>query len=115
MQYLEASKNFGDILIVGLNSNKSVAAIKGNSRPINSEEDRAYILAALEAVDYVVVFNENTPINLIKAIKPHILVKGGDYEGEKVVGEDIVNELKLVSFIGGKSTKKKKKKIQDTN
>ena len=115
VQYLETSKNFGDILIVGLNSNKSVAAIKGNSRPINSEEDRAYILAALEAVDYVVVFNENTPINLIKAIRPHTLVKGGDYEGKKVVGQDIVNELKLVSFIDGKSTTNIIKKIQDTN
>ena len=71
---------------------------------INKELDRAYILAALEVVDYVVIFNEDTPYELIKAIKPNILVKGGDYEGSQVVGEDIADELKIVDFINGKST-----------
>ena len=104
VKYLEASKEFGDILIVGLNSDLSVTAIKGINRPINHELDRAYILAALEVVDYVVIFNEVTPYELIKAIQPNILVKGGDYEGKSVVGEDIADELKIVEFINGKST-----------
>ena len=114
VKYLEASKNFGDILIVGLNSNKSVNNIKGNGRPINSENDRAYLLAALESVDYVVIFQEDTPLNLIKAVQPDILVKGSDYEGEKVVGQDIANELKFIDFIDGKSTSITIKKILDS-
>jgi len=77
--------------------------------------DRAYILAALEAVDYVVVFNEDTPYDLIKAIKPHTLVKGGDYEGKQVIGQDIADELKLVQFVDGKSTTKTIEKIQQGN
>ncbi len=104
VKYLEISKSFGDVLIVGLNSDSSVSSIKGQGRPINKEIDRAYILAALEAVDYVTVFDEDTPYNLIKAIKPHTLVKGEDYKGKEVVGEDIVDELKLVKFVNGKSS-----------
>ena len=114
VKYLEASKNFGDILIVGLNSNQSVNNIKGNGRPINSENDRAYLLAALESVDYVVIFEEDTPLNLIRALQPDILVKGGDYEGKKVVGQDIANELKFIDFIDGQSTSITIKKILDS-
>ncbi len=112
VRYLETAKSFGDVLILGLNSDRSVKALKGESRPINTEDDRAYILAALEAVDYVVVFDEDTPYDLIKTIKPHILVKGGDYEGQDVVGQDLVDELKLVQFVAGKSTTKTIEKIQ---
>lgn len=112
VSYLETAKNYGDVLIVGLNSDRSVNTLKGNGRPINSQLDRAYILAALEPVDYVVIFDENTPYELIKVIKPHILVKGDDYRGKVVVGQDIVEELKLVNFIHGKSTTKTIKKIQ---
>lgn len=104
ISYLEKAKSFGDILIVGVNSDSSVRAIKGKDRPINVESDRAYILASIEVVDYVVIFNENTPYNLIKVIKPDTLVKGGDYIGKSVVGEDIAGELKLVDFIDGKSS-----------
>ena len=104
IKYLEEAKSYGDILIVGVNSDKSVKRLKGESRPINTEDDRAYILASLEAVDYVVKFTEDTPINLIKAITPDILVKGGDYEGKYVVGQDIAKELRLVKFVDGKST-----------
>ena len=104
VRYLEAAKSYGDLLIVGLNSDRSVSKLKGTARPINPQLDRAYVLAALEAVDYVVVFDEDTPYNLIKAIKPNILVKGGDYKGKEVVGQDIADELKLVKFIDGKST-----------
>lgn len=115
VKYLEASKKFGDILIVGLNSNESVKNIKGSSRPINSEDNRAYLLAALESVDFVIIFEEDTPINVIKAIRPDTLVKGGDYEGREVVGQDIANELKFIKFIDGQSTSNTIKKIMDSN
>ena len=112
IKYLETAKSLGDILILGLNSDRSVSALKGDERPINSQVDRAYILAALEVVDYVVIFDEDTPYNLIKLIKPNILVKGSDYKGKKVVGEDIAEELILVEFIEGKSSSKTIQKIK---
>ena len=112
VHYLETAKSYGDVLILGLNSDRSVKALKGENRPINAQLDRAYILAALEAVDYVVIFDEDTPYGLIKAIKPNLLVKGGDYEGKKVVGQDIADELKLVQFVDGKSTTRTIEKIQ---
>ncbi|MDB3892692.1 D-glycero-beta-D-manno-heptose-7-phosphate kinase [Candidatus Thioglobus sp.] len=115
VRYLEIAKSYGDVLILGLNSDRSVSALKGEGRPINTQMDRAYILAALEAVDYVVVFDNDTPYDLIKAIKPHVLVKGGDYKGKEVVGQDIADELKLVQFVGGKSTTKTIEKIQKSN
>ena len=113
IKYLEKAKSFGDKLIVCLNSDNSISRIKGNSRPINSQEDRAYILASLEVVDYVVIFDEDTPLNLIKRIKPDVLVKGGDYKGKKVVGQEIAKELKLVKFINGKSTSKTIERIRN--
>ena len=112
VRYLETAKSYGDVLILGLNSDRSVTALKGEGRPINIQMDRAYILAALEAVDYVVVFDKDTPYDLIKAVKPHVLVKGGDYEGKEVVGQDIADELKLVQFVDGKSTTRTIEKIQ---
>ena len=115
VRYLEAAKSCGDVLILGLNSDRSVKALKGSGRPINLQMDRAYILAALEAVDYVVIFDEDTPYNLIEAIKPKTLVKGADYEGKKVVGQDIAEELILVEFVEGKSSSQTIKKIQQGN
>jgi len=115
VRYLETAKSYGDVLILGLNSDRSVTALKGEGRPINIQMDRAYILAALEAVDYVVVFDEDTPYDLIKAVKPHVLVKGGDYEGKEVVGQDIADELKLVQFVDGKSTTRTIEKIQKSH
>ena len=115
VRYLETAKSFGDMLILGLNSDRSVTVLKGEGRPINTQLDRAYILAALEAVDYVVIFDKDTPYDLIKAVKPHVLVKGGDYEGQEVVGQDIADELKLVQFVDGKSTTKTIEKIQQSN
>ena len=91
-------------MIVGLNSDSSVRALKGPSRPVNVEADRAYILAALESVDYVVMFSDETPYDLIKNVAPDILVKGGDYEGKTVVGAEFAGELRLVNFVDGKST-----------
>ena len=113
VKYLETAKSFGDVLIVGLNSDESVSRLKGPTRPVNTEDDRAYILASLEAVDYVVKFYEDTPYELINALKPHILVKGGDYAGKDVVGQDIVDELRLVDFVQGKSTTKTIEKIKE--
>ncbi len=113
VKYLEEAKSYGDVLILGLNSDESVRRLKGETRPLNTQEDRAYILAALEAVDYVVLFNDDTPYSLIEAIKPHILVKGGDYEGKTVVGQEIADELRLVQFVDGKSTTKIIERIQN--
>ena len=104
VSYLNTAKSFGDVLIVGLNSDASVKRLKGEDRPINCEEDRAYILSALESVDYVVIFDEDTPYELISKVKPDVLVKGSDYEGKEIVGSDIAKETKLVTFIDGKST-----------
>lgn len=104
VKYLQEAKSYGDVLIVGLNSDSSVRELKGPTRPVNLEEDRAYILAALESVDYVVLFSEETPHELIKNIEPDILVKGGDYEGKSVVGAEFAKELRLVQFVDGKST-----------
>jgi D-beta-D-heptose 7-phosphate kinase/D-beta-D-heptose 1-phosphate adenosyltransferase len=113
VKYLQVAKSFGDVLIVGLNSDASVRALKGPSRPVNSENDRAYILAALESVDYVVKFGDDTPYELIKMLRPDVLVKGGDYEGKAVVGTEFAGELKLVDFVEGKSTTKTIAKIQE--
>jgi D-beta-D-heptose 7-phosphate kinase/D-beta-D-heptose 1-phosphate adenosyltransferase len=109
---LQIAKSFGDILIVGLNSDASVSRLKGANRPVNIAEDRAYLLAALEAVDFVVPFEEDTPYNLIQMIEPDVLVKGGDYKGKKVIGTEFATELKLVDFVDGKSTTKTIEKIQ---
>lgn len=84
--YLEKAKSFGDVLIVGLNSDASVRKIKGSGRPVTSERDRLRILAALEAVDYVTLFSEETPLRLIREIRPHILVKGADWKRDQIVG-----------------------------
>ena len=111
ISYLEAAKKFGDILILGLNSDNSVTKLKGEKRPINSQAERAQMLSALKVVDYVVIFNEDTPYELIKIIKPHILVKGGDYEGQEIIGQDIAEELKIVKFIEGRSSTQTIEKI----
>ena len=113
VKYLEVAKSYGDVLILGLNADSSVRKLKGPTRPINTQDDRAYILASLESVDYVVIFEEETPYELIKLIKPNVLVKGGDYEGKEVVGQDIADELKLVQFVDGKSTTNTIKRIQE--
>ena len=112
ISYLRAAKSFGDILVVGLNSDDSVRRLKGDLRPINSQYDRAQILRELECVDFVIVFDESTPLNLIKQIRPDILVKGADYADKEVVGSEIVPDVRLVEFVDGKSTSKIVEKIQ---
>ncbi len=114
VKYLEEAKSYGDILVVGLNSNDSVKRLKGENRPINSLSDRATVLAGLESVDFVVEFSDDTPYKLIKKIVPDILVKGGDYEGKEVVGSDIAKETRLVEFVDGKSTTKIIQKAQQS-
>ena len=112
IKYLEKAKSFGDVLILGLNSDESIKKLKGDDRPINTQIDRAYILASLEVVDYLVIFDNETPYELIKLIEPDILVKGSDYKGKKVIGADIVKDLRLVDFIPGKSTSSTIKRIR---
>lgn len=106
--YLYEAKKLGDILIVGLNSDISIKRIKGEKRPILSEYERAYNLSALEMIDFIVIFNEDTPYELIKVLKPDILVKGGDWDIEKIVGKDIVEsyggKVLNIPFVDGKST-----------
>ena len=92
IRYLNEAKSLGHILVVGLNSDNSVKKIKGPSRPINRLEDRALVLLALKSVDYVVSFDDETPLNLIKKVMPDILVKGGDYRIEEIVGHKEVIE-----------------------
>ena len=108
IRYLQEAAKLGDILIVGLNSDASVKRLKGEERPINNEAERAEMLGALGFVDYIVVFDEDTPLNLINVIKPDILVKGGDYQPDDVVGKKEVEErggkLVLIPFVEGKST-----------
>ena len=108
IKYLSQAKDLGDILIIGLNSDKSVKKLKGNNRPINSFEDRAKLLAALKSVDLVIKFEEQTPENLIKEIIPDVLVKGGDYDIEEIVGYQTVidngGQVKTLSFYEGYSS-----------
>ncbi|TKX32077.1 D-glycero-beta-D-manno-heptose-7-phosphate kinase [Campylobacter estrildidarum] len=112
IQYLQKAKRLGDILIVGLNSDASVRRLKGSERPINSEFQRACMLAAFYFVDFVVIFDEDTPLELISTIKPDILVKGADYEGKEVVGANLISRVELIEFEEGFSTSKIIEKIR---
>ena len=108
IRYLAQAKRLGDFLIIGLNSDSSVKELKGEDRPINSFEDRATLLSAIESVDLVIMFEEQTPENLIKDIVPDILVKGGDYNIEDIVGYQTVmqngGQVKTLSFYDGYSS-----------
>lgn len=108
IRYLQEAKRLGDILIIGVNSDNSVKRIKDSRRPINNEDDRAEVLAALECVNYVTIFNENDPINFLSVIKPDIHVKGGDYGEDEIIEKDTVNsnggKIELLPLIGGYST-----------
>jgi len=105
---LKKAKTFGDILIVGLNSDLSVKKIKGRSRPVNPACDRAEVLGALECVDYITIFDEPTPRNVIKKVMPDILVKGGDWKKEEIVGKEIVEsrggKVYTIPLVKGYST-----------
>ncbi len=103
---LERSKALGDFLIVGLNSDNSVRSLKGNSRPINNENNRAYMLASLRSVDLVIIFDEETPKELLSIIKPSVLVKGSDYIEDQIIGREYANETIILPIIEGLSTTK---------
>jgi len=113
VKYLQEAKRLGDILVVGINSDSSVRKLKGSPRPFNSEEDRSSIIASLESVDYVVIFDEETPEKLIKFLLPDTLVKGGDYQNQTIAGQEFVNEVKLINFVEGKSTTSVIEKIKE--
>jgi D-beta-D-heptose 7-phosphate kinase/D-beta-D-heptose 1-phosphate adenosyltransferase len=106
--YLNQARDLGDLLIVGINSDESVKRLKGPERPVNVLEDRAYVLSALKSVDYVISFEEDTPLNLINLIMPDILVKGGDYTIDRIVGAQEVlahgGRVEIIPFVPGKST-----------
>lgn len=108
VRYLKQTKSFGDISIVLLNTDRSVKALKGAARPINNENDRAEIIASLECVDYVVLFDEDTPEKLISIVKPDVHTKGGDYTVETLPEAKVIMEsggrVEFISFVEGKST-----------
>jgi D-beta-D-heptose 7-phosphate kinase / D-beta-D-heptose 1-phosphate adenosyltransferase len=108
LRYLEKAKALGDILIVGVNSDASIQRLKGSGRPVLPLEERMELLSGLECVDYVVSFDEPTPLELITVLKPHILVKGGDWSKETIVGKEVVEslggEVVALPFIEGNST-----------
>ncbi|HXI09987.1 MAG TPA: D-glycero-beta-D-manno-heptose 1-phosphate adenylyltransferase [Thermodesulfobacteriota bacterium] len=115
VRYLKKARSLGDMLVVGLNSDSSVKAIKGESRPIVPQNERAEVLSALSSVDRVVIFNETTPEKLIKAIRPDILAKGADWAAKDIVGADIVREnggkVSRITLVKGRSTTNIIKKI----
>ena len=113
VEYLRKAKELGDLLILGLNSDLSVKRLKGENRPINNEEDRAIVLSALECVDFIIIFDEDTPFELLKNLKPDILVKGGDYKLENVIGKEFAKETVLIDFVDGYSTTKIINKINN--
>ena len=102
----QKAKTLGDVLIVAINSDASLAQLKGPKRPLVPQTDRTQILAALSCIDYVVVFNEQTPYELLSVLKPDILVKGGDYKIEDIVGKEFVKEVYRYPLVEGKSTTK---------
>lgn len=114
--YLSKAADLGDIMVIGLNTDDSVSRLKGPHRPIQDEGSRAYVMAALSFVDYVVYFNEDTPYELIKTIQPDILVKGADYKVEDIVGYDVVmakgGKVETIEFVPGYSTSAIESKIK---
>lgn len=117
VRYLQEARQLGDLLVVGVNSDASVRRLKGPTRPVQIENDRAEILAALAAVDFTVIFTEDTPENLIHKVKPDILVKGGDWQIEQIVGAPFVQsyggKVMSLQFVDGKSTTKLIEKAQN--
>lgn len=117
IDYLERAKKLGDVLVVAINTDRSVKKIKGPKRPVNNQKDRAGVLSGLSSVDYVVFFGEDTPLKTIQSLKPNVLVKGGDWKISKIVGAGFVKSrggrAKSLKFLKGRSTSALIKKIQD--
>jgi D-beta-D-heptose 7-phosphate kinase/D-beta-D-heptose 1-phosphate adenosyltransferase len=115
VSYLERAKQLGDFLVVGVNTDKSVQSIKGESRPINTELDRLKLLCALSSVDFVFLFDDLTPYDVIRQLEPDILVKGGDYSTEDIVGRDLVKEVAIIEFVDNYSSSRIIQKIREKN
>jgi glycerol-3-phosphate cytidylyltransferase len=122
LRYLEESKNLGDILVVGLNSDSSVKALKGPSRPINNQLDRAELLVGLKPVDFVIIFEEENACNFLKKVKPDIYTKGGDYKPDELkkwpeykTAQDLGCKIEIISLIEGKSSTQTITKINDAS
>ncbi len=119
VHYLAKAADLGDFLILGLNSDRSVKALKGESRPVNRELDRAAVLSALHFIDAIVIFDEDTPESLIKRVKPNVLVKGGDWKPEQIAGAGFVKsnggEVVIIDFVEGYSTTSTIEKIEESN
>jgi len=118
VDYLEKARHLGDVLVVGLNTDDSVSRFKGPQRPIQDQQSRARVMAALQAVDLVVYFDEDTPLSLISELLPQVLVKGSDYLAENIVGADVVKkaggEVKTIDFVPGYATSRIVEKIKNT-
>lgn len=116
IKYLQDAKGLAEVLVVGLNSDSSVKKIKGSARPINKQLDRARVLSALACVDYLTIFSEDTPLKLIKLIQPDVLVKGGDWPTERIVGADFVKssggKVLAIPYIKGYSTTRLIEKVR---
>ena len=116
VSYLQRAKTQNRVLVVGLNSDQSVRRIKGKDRPINGQKERAFVLAALQCVDFVTIFEEDTPLKLIEKIKPDILIKGADWKGKEVVGSEVVKKnggkVEFVKYMSGYSTTSLIEKMQ---
>lgn len=116
--YLSEARKLGDLLVVGVNSDASVKRLKGPERPINNEEDRKYVLSQLKSVDFCEIFTEDTPLNLILKVDPKILVKGGDWKIDQIVGgKEVIargGDVFSLNFVDGYSTTSIINKIQDT-
>lgn len=117
VSYLKKAKELGDYLVLALNTDQSVQKLKGPTRPINKQHDRALVINELKSIDFVTFFSEETPFNIINLIKPDIIVKGGDYNPNQVVGKDIVESyggyVAIIPFVDGKSTTNIINKIVD--
>ena len=113
IKLLQFAKSHGDILVVGLNSDESIKRLKGDSRPINLIDERSTILSLFDFIDYIIVFNDDTPLNIIKTLQPNSIVKGSDYKKENVVGKEYVDEILLFDFIDNKSSSLVINKIQN--
>lgn len=118
IEYLSKAADLADILLIGVNTDRSVSRIKGSQRPLQDQDSRLLILAALNFVDAVILFDEETPFELINFVQPHVLVKGADYKPEEIVGYDIVKnnggEVKTIDFLPGYSTSAIEKKIKES-
>ena len=118
VEYLTKAKALGDVLLVGMNTDDSVRHLKGPQRPVVSQDDRAFVLAALRVVDYVCLFDEDTPYNLIKAVVPDVLVKGSDWAIDAIVGKDIVEaaggKVQTIDYVPNRSTTNIIQKIADS-